>query len=128
MVRKNILIRNDIVNFDLFYLFKYENQLFSALNSMLGSAWNAWARPDLSGVRSGPSGSIRVRPGPSGSVRVCPGPSGSVRIRPGLSGSVRVRPGLSGSVRVRPGPSRSIQARPGSSGSVQVHELGVNWE
>ena len=25
LVRNNILIRNDIVNFDLFYLFKYEN-------------------------------------------------------------------------------------------------------
>ena len=25
LVRKNILIRNDIVNFDLFYLFKYDN-------------------------------------------------------------------------------------------------------
>ena len=27
LVRNNILIRNDIVNFDLFYLLKYENNL-----------------------------------------------------------------------------------------------------
>ena len=69
LVRNNILIRNDIVNFDLFYLFKYENNFGMSRPTKPSHLNAAHTIPSPPGSPSAPQGSRSHPKAAHGSLR-----------------------------------------------------------